>query len=175
MRVAILTALFISSLTLVGLGTNGAEATASTMTTYRWVESDGLIAFTDNPKLIPSKYRQEAEEVDLSTMARGRLTHTGSTSEYAQSLRARLDRLRDLNTSARAQAADWPQLSITKTRRINRELLVGGGRVVVVQERRTVDGINKPMYVTYGPDGKELMVTPYPVTGVYQEVPYPRH
>ena len=173
MRVAVLIALFISSLTLVGLGSYDAQATASSITTYRWVESDGLIAFTDNPKLIPSKYRQEAEVVELSTLAKGRLTHISF--DYAQSLQARLDRFRDLNTSARVQATDWPQLSITKTRRINRELLVGGGRVVVVQERRTVDGINKHMYVTYGPDGKELMVTPYPVTGVYQEVPYPRH
>ena len=52
---------------------------------------------------------------------------------------------------------------ITDTRRVDRELLKGGGRIVIVRERRTVDGINKPMYVVYDEAGKEMIVAPYPI------------
>ena len=172
MRITALSCAFIMTVVLAGLGAY--DATANT---YRWESDAGTLSFTDEAKHIPKRYRDAAVLVELKTMAKKNFTHT-TMAKYETAVRSRLEYLRKANASIPILNANYgfsPEQPITQTRRLNRRLSKGGGRVTIVQERRTVDGINKPMYVVYGPYGEELIVTPYPTNaGVYQELPFRR-
>jgi len=145
-----------------------ALASTADAETYRWVTEDGTVSFTDDEKQIPKRYRAAAAEVDLKTMSADRFTPTkaAETAEYAAALNARLERLRAMTAGRHERGVrvdDLPLQPITDTRRVDRELLKGGGRIVIVRERRTVDGINKPMYVVYDEAGEEMIVSPFPI------------
>jgi hypothetical protein len=43
-------------LALMSVGTSGAE-------TYKWTDNHGVVSFTDDPALIPSRYRSKAQKV----------------------------------------------------------------------------------------------------------------
>ena len=90
--------------------------------------------------------------------------------DYAAYLSERLAYLREFNARPpQRQQVDeeFETRDVYGTRRIDRELTLGGGRTVVLRERRNIDSFNKVVWVVYGPDGEELAVYPYQVYASY--------
>jgi hypothetical protein len=77
-----------------------AGSSASAGELYRWVTSDGTIAFTDDAKRIPKAYRGEAKRTNapsLRSFARFSPVDAKAEAERAAQLEERLDYLRALN------------------------------------------------------------------------------
>ena len=77
-----------------------AGSAASAGELYRWVTSDGTIAFTDDAKRIPKAYRGEVKRTNapsLRSFARFTPVDAKAEAERATQLEARLDYLRELN------------------------------------------------------------------------------
>ena len=75
-----------------------ATAPASAGTLYRWETENGTLAFADDPKRIPERYRESAEEIQTQGLdGYGRYTPTDGAAqqEQADQLTARLDGLRE--------------------------------------------------------------------------------
>jgi hypothetical protein len=83
---------------------------------YSWRTEDGGYAFTDDPKAIPPRYRDQAETrttTRLSDYRRLTAPEAGTTDAYARRLANRLDQLRALNqildeAEARSAGASAP-------------------------------------------------------------------
>lgn len=75
-----------------------APATAGTL--YKWTAEDGSVAFTDDPKRVPERYRSQVETREASGLENYERFTPGDPirqSEYQKRLEARLERLRRLN------------------------------------------------------------------------------
>jgi hypothetical protein len=80
---------------------------------YSWRTEDGGYAFTDDPKAVPPRYRDQAESrttTGLSDYARLTAPEAGTTDAYARRLADRLDHLRALNQSL-DEAEAWSAAS----------------------------------------------------------------
>lgn len=70
---------------------------------YAWRTDDGGYAYTDDPKSIPSRYREQAERREAAPLAgyqRFTPEDAPATARYAERLTARLEYLRSLNAEA---------------------------------------------------------------------------
>jgi hypothetical protein len=84
-------------LTVVGLVSLGFAAPVAAGTAYEWTTDEGTVAFTDDPKRIPGKYKDAAVKRSLGKLRNyPRLTVSKKTSEASRSERveARLAELR---------------------------------------------------------------------------------
>jgi len=75
-----------------------ASAPAGAGTLYRWQTENGTLAFADDPKRIPERYRESAEEIQTESLdGYGRYTPTDGPAqrEQAGQLSERLDGLRE--------------------------------------------------------------------------------
>jgi hypothetical protein len=82
----------------LGFAVAGSSASAGEL--YRWVTSDGTIAFTDDAKRVPQAYRGEAKRTrpaSLESFARFTPVDAKAEAARAAELDARLDALRALN------------------------------------------------------------------------------
>jgi hypothetical protein len=74
---------------------------------YKWTAEDGSVAFTDDPKRIPERYRSQAKTLKtggLSTYERFTPSDSARQSEHQALLQERLERLRETNRVDRAVA-----------------------------------------------------------------------
>ena len=95
---------------------------------YSWRTEDGAYAFTDDPKAIPARYRDQVvkrETQGLSGYHRLTAPGPGSSDEYSQRLANRLEHLRALNQGLDNAYARRPSAGV-RTLEINTgELNVG--------------------------------------------------
>jgi hypothetical protein len=99
---------------------------------YSWRTEDGSYAYTDDPKAIPPRYREQATaRASRSLAGYGRYTpqDDGATAVYAERLRERVERLRELNhelarresgRAARGAGAQAPEYVTLRTGRRER-------------------------------------------------------
>ncbi len=82
-----------------GLGL-GLETASASGPIYRWESDDGVLAFTDDARRVPARYRAEAATIrrrPLKQHARFTPTDPEAALRYAERLADRLERLRALN------------------------------------------------------------------------------
>jgi len=109
---------------------------------YSWRTEDGAYAFTDDPKAVPARYRDQAKtrtDNRIANYARLTAPEAGSGDAYAQRLSGRLDHLRGLNRDLDAANAPRPvppaeTLSLD-TGNLNVPLAGGNGRGPMVIEK----------------------------------------
>lgn len=89
-----------------------APALATAANVWSWRTEDGSVAFTDDPKKIPARYKGEARRQqtgELGGYAALTRTDTGASARHAARLERRLARLRALNAAhGREHAAAYP-------------------------------------------------------------------
>ena len=81
---------------------------AAAGTLFKWTAEDGSVAFTDDPKRIPERYRSQAENIEtggLDSYERFTPGDSARQSEQHRRLRERLDRLREQNRPEQSVAA----------------------------------------------------------------------
>jgi hypothetical protein len=145
---------------------------ASAAGLYRWETESGGVAFTDDPKRIPARYRDDAVEIaprDLSDYARFTEVSERRSAPHADRVEARLDHLRDLNArtvsrgAVRApHAAGASSVSVRAggdAREIENVIPSGqGGEPVVVETIRTrPSGSPVTHHVTVVRQGDEIL------------------
>ena len=150
-----------------------AGSSASAGELYRWVTSDGTIAFTDDAKRIPKAYRGEAKHTNtpsLRSFARFTPVDAKAEAERATQLEARLDYLRELNEPEAAAlggvtAPAEPSVShldLRSEERIEGRKLVGfrNGRPVYrrTSRPRSVDEPVPSLALPLDPDSTEPVV-----------------
>jgi hypothetical protein len=84
-------------LTVVGLVATAFAAPVTAGTAYQWTTDEGTVAFTDDPKRIPGKYKDAAVKRDLGKLKNyPRFTVSKKTTEvpYGERVDARLGALR---------------------------------------------------------------------------------
>jgi len=126
--------------------------TASAGTLYRWTNSEGVVAFSDDPKRIPEAYRAGALAVKASSLTsykRYTPAPAAETKTYRDRLEAHVDRMRALNAEiaaeARAAAPVRTQQSLGEVRVSQKLALalpegVQGDEPIIVEEHRVRDG-----------------------------------
>jgi len=142
---------------------------ASAGSVYRWTADDGSVAFSDDPKKIPSQYRASAAVVrtgDLGGYARYTPAETRAAArERSLQLQERLERLRELNELPRV-ARTPARVSRTDTilQLDNRTSIAipndrhDSGEPVVVEQRRVRDRNNiSTTHVTVVRQGDEIL------------------
>jgi len=75
---------------------------ASAESLYRWTAEDGSVAYTDDAKRIPERYRASAKSVatgGLEGYGRYSPAKMAGQTEYREQLQARIERLRELNAA----------------------------------------------------------------------------
>jgi hypothetical protein len=75
---------------------------------YSWETADGNVAFTDNPKNIPARYRDQARvrnSQGIKDYARFTAEDSVETARYSDQLAKRLESLRRLNSERKAAPA----------------------------------------------------------------------
>jgi hypothetical protein len=80
-------------------------------TLYKWTAEDGSVAFTDDAKRVPERYRSQVKTIrtgGLDTYARFTPSDSAKQSEQQRRLQERLERLRALNQPAATVAAPAP-------------------------------------------------------------------
>lgn len=96
----------LGGLAVAGLALAPAGAQARTL--YRWTTDDGGIAFADDAKRIPERYRERAEQITtegLSGYARFTPTDAAASQRYADRLAERVETLRAAAAEEAAVAA----------------------------------------------------------------------
>jgi len=79
---------------------------------YSWDTGDGNVAFTDNPKNIPSRYRDQVrvrKSEGIENYARFTAEDSAETENYSDQLAKRIEYLRWANSGAADRASDAPQ------------------------------------------------------------------
>jgi hypothetical protein len=143
---------------------------------FRWTAEDGSVAYTDDAKRIPERYRPSAETIQtggITGYERYSPARGESQVAYAEQLAARVERLRELNRRLEIQAAPAyvagasvaPQGGTDAYVRVGDDLTVrvpGGtdGAPVVVQDVRVLrpDSIFTSTDTVVSQDGKVLLV-----------------
>jgi hypothetical protein len=152
--------------------TTGSSASAGEL--YRWVTSDGTIAFTDDAKRVPQAYRGEARRstaAPLHTFSRFTPVDAKAEAVRAAELEARLGYLRALNEPGALAAEedlgapDAPAVShldLRSEERIEGRKLVGfrNGRPVYrrTSRPRSVDAPVPSLALPLDPDSHEPVV-----------------
>ena len=115
---------------------------------YKWTTEDGSVAFTDDPKRVPERYRSQVKTIKtggLDVYERFTPSDTSRQSEQRQRLDARLERLRELNRPPRAALVPAPGVQpniIIKTNERTAMTIPSdaqGGSPVIVEEIRVDD------------------------------------
>ena len=108
-------------LTLVGFVSAAFAAPAVAGTAYQWTTDEGTVAFTDDPKRIPAKYKDAAVKRDLGKLKnypRFTVSKTSGEAPYGERVDARLEALR---------ASDLPAVSARPpTGGVRLDLAIGG-------------------------------------------------
>jgi len=151
--------------------------TAQAAGLYKWETESGAVAFTDDPKRIPARYRDQAVAVETRRLADyARFTEVASPVETAQApapshaerVEDRLTHLRALNDrtvspdAVRAPGAERPLgLTVRSTRQgeqVAAELDRRGGAPVIVEKIRTrPPGSPVTRHVTVVRQGDEVL------------------
>jgi hypothetical protein len=130
---------------------------ASAESLFRWTAEDGSVAYTDDAKRIPERYRSSARQVETGGLAGYKQyspTRAAGQAEYREQLAARLERLRALNESLdreayyrEAAAVQAAQAGPVAQVRVGRDLqlsvpsnVAAEGPVVVEDVRVRADG-----------------------------------
>jgi hypothetical protein len=117
-------------------------------TLYKWTAEDGSMAFTDDAKRVPERYRSQVKTIRTAGLdSYERFTPSDSTrqSERQRRLQERLERLRALNEPAGTVAASAPGGQTEIVVRANRQTALtipsddAGGEPLVVEEMRVND------------------------------------
>jgi hypothetical protein len=141
-----------AALALVGFG-----LPASAESLFRWTAEDGSVAYTDDAKRIPERYRSAARSIEtggLSGYKRYSPTKSAGQAEYREQLLARIERLRELNQALdreayyqEAAAVQAAQAGPAAQVRVGRDLqlsvpsnVAAEGPVVVEDVRVRADG-----------------------------------
>lgn len=117
MRIAVWTAVRRVSGAAVAVGVIAAaapRAQAEEGALYRWETADGTIAFTDDPKRVPERYRDDATAIERSVLTEyGRYTATDAQANQSQAerLAERLAALRAANEADEVAEAELPAVS----------------------------------------------------------------
>jgi hypothetical protein len=85
-------------------------------TLYKWTAEDGSVAFTDDPKRIPERYRSQVKSIEtggLDAYARFTPSDGARQSEQQRRLQERLERLRAINRPPQAVAVPGPGVQPT--------------------------------------------------------------
>jgi len=96
---------WVLGMTAGGLLAAAAPATAGTL--YRWKAADGSLAFTDDLKRVPERYRDKVETLTsegLGDYQRYTPTDAAATQAYREQLGERLDALREWNARSDVEA-----------------------------------------------------------------------
>ncbi len=99
--------LAVSLLALLGFGL-AAATPAVAGNIYSWETADGNVAFTDNPKNIPARYKDQArvsQSQGIDDYARFTSQDSVQTERYADQLAKRIEYLRMLNSGYGAERA----------------------------------------------------------------------
>jgi hypothetical protein len=153
----------------------GGVATAGTL--YRWETEDGGIAFADDLKRIPERYRAKAEPVameGLSAYERYTPTDPNASKDYAERLATRLEGLRaaaaedeaaqaEPNASAERRQAEPPSsIALESVREtVDRRRVRGPLGLPVWRETRRLQSVREPtpiLGVQPDPDSDEPIV-----------------
>jgi hypothetical protein len=97
-----------TGLVAAGLLMTGGHALAEGSGLYRWETADGTVAYTDDEKRIPERYRESAQLVERGALADyGRFTQTDgeAAAANAEQLQTRLDALRAADRDGHADAS----------------------------------------------------------------------
>jgi hypothetical protein len=164
--------MFRSAFLSLGLAVGASPASAGEL--YRWVTSDGTIAFTDDAKRVPQAYRGEAKRTrsaPLHSFARFTPVDPKAEAERSTQLEERLDYLRALNepesfaAGSDLGAPDAPAVShldLRSEERIEGRRLVGfrNGRPVYrrTSRPRSVDEPVPSLALPLDPDSHEPVV-----------------
>jgi hypothetical protein len=117
-------------------------------TLYKWTTEDGSLAYTDDPKRVPERYRSQVETFKTAGLdAYERFTPGDSArqSEQQRRLQERLERLRALNRPPRSAVAPADGVQPEIMIRANRRTAVtipndtAGQEPVIVEEMRVSD------------------------------------
>lgn len=114
---------------------------------YRWTTEDGTVAYADDVKRIPERYRARAETVMTRGLeGYGRLTPTDAraTSDYAARLTDRLEYLRGASATSAAAERVWVRDRAARASAI--EGLALGGMQETVRRRRVLDADGNPVW-----------------------------
>lgn len=110
MRTAGLTTVrFFSGIGLIFASALAASEVRAGGALYRWETADGTVAYTDDAKRVPERYRDSVQTIDRTMlMDYGRYTPTdaAASQEYADRLAKRLEGLRAMSAADDAARAD---------------------------------------------------------------------
>ena len=98
----------LSKLSWIGLMVSIVASGASAAALYRWTNSDGVVAFSDEMKRIPEAYRAGAVRIETSSLAsykRFTPAQPSQSQSYTERLHAQVERLRTLNAEVAAEQA----------------------------------------------------------------------
>jgi hypothetical protein len=121
---------------------------------YRWTTADGTVAFTDDPKRIPARYRQHAVAVPAANLEGYRHftpesapRDSASTEAYLRRLDARIDRLSAINASEQPAIRHEGTVTVHGTRTVYG--LTGGTAVSIPNGTEGAQAIHsdKPLVV----------------------------
>lgn len=119
---------------------------------YRWTTKDGTVAFTDDPKRIPPRYRHEAVEQPARSLASYRhytpeeTAKSGAeTQTYLKRLDARIAQLEAINESAAPAAQREAQAATSRTRTLYQ--LAGRTAISVPTSGGATSGSDEPLVV----------------------------
>jgi hypothetical protein len=117
-------------------------------TLFKWTAEDGSVAFTDDPKRVPERYRSQVKTIEtggLDTYERFTPSDSAQQSDQQKRLQERLERLRALNRPAPTIAVPAPGVQpylIIKTDERTALTIPNGAQgeaPVVVEEMRVRD------------------------------------
>jgi hypothetical protein len=115
---------------------------------YKWTTEDGSVAFTDDPKRVPERYRSQAKTIKtggLDVYERFSPTDTARQTEQQKRLQERLERLRELNRPPRSALVPAPGVQPNLIIKTNERTAVTipntaeGDSPVIVEEMRVRD------------------------------------
>ena len=132
---------------------------------FQWTDDQGAISFTDDIDRIPEKYFDRAVERTSEELK------ASVENRWSEVKVAPLVRLRTSDTVERANPVEGRTFGTSRirgTRSLNVDLEAGGGKSVVIKERRDVDGGNREFYVLYDENGEESAVSQTPIH-IYKE------
>lgn len=137
---------------------------------YQWETENGGIAFTDDPKRIPARYREAADPIatrKLDEFARFTPMAASEPAPYAERLEGRLAHLRELNTrtvspdAVQAPAATHPGLAIGQGQGQGVQAYVNPGAsdepVIVETVRSRPDGSPVTRHITIVRQGDRVL------------------